>query len=72
MATLGLFMLIIPIWILKYVHEAAIKLGVISVFVALFLVFVSFATVAKPSETLGATAAYTAVLMVFLQSSSTN
>lgn len=55
--TFGLLMLIVPLWILAYVHSTAVKLGVISGFVVLFLVLISFATVAKPSETLAATAA---------------
>ncbi|KAH9224690.1 hypothetical protein DL95DRAFT_254615, partial [Leptodontidium sp. 2 PMI_412] len=47
--------------------SSVLKLAVITVFVVVFLGLVSYATVAKPFETLAATAAYSAVLMVFLQ-----
>ncbi|TDZ15183.1 hypothetical protein Cob_v012011 [Colletotrichum orbiculare MAFF 240422] len=43
------------------------KLAVITCFIFVFLLVLSLAMVAKPFEALGATAAYAAVLMVFLQ-----
>ncbi|KAI9868671.1 MAG: hypothetical protein M1813_004521 [Trichoglossum hirsutum] len=64
----GLAMLIGPLWILMYVAEPRLRLGVITSFVVLFYVAVAVATTARPWESLAATAAYSAVLMVFLQS----
>jgi hypothetical protein len=63
----GLAMLIGPLWILAYVHHIAIRLGVISGFVVIFFVVVAVATTAQVFETLAAAAAYSAVLVVFLQ-----
>jgi hypothetical protein len=54
---IGLGMLVAPIWILAIVANAYSKLGVIAVFIVIFLSIV-YATVAKPAETLAATAAY--------------
>jgi hypothetical protein len=54
----GLSMLVAPIWILAVVSNAYTKLGVITAFIVIFLSVVSHATVAKPAETLAATAAY--------------
>ncbi|KAK2058304.1 hypothetical protein LY76DRAFT_545012 [Colletotrichum caudatum] len=65
--TTGFLMLVAPLWILVFVAGELERLGVISAFVALFLALVSTVTVAKPFDTLAATAAYTAVLMVFMQ-----
>ncbi|KAI0882000.1 uncharacterized protein GGS22DRAFT_196164 [Annulohypoxylon maeteangense] len=67
LSIIGMLMLIAPIWILAAIKAPYTKLGVITAFIVIFLVTVSYATVAKPSETLAATAAYSAVLMVFLQ-----
>jgi hypothetical protein len=53
----GFVMLVAPLWILEYVDGAAIKLAIITSFIVIFLALISFATVAKPSETLAATAA---------------
>lgn len=53
----GLCMLIAPIWILAFVHKVAAKLAIITVFILIFLAMVSFATNAKPYESLAATAA---------------
>ena len=64
---LGVIMLIAPLWILAFVHGTIDRLGIITLFIVLFLVLLSFTTVAKPFESLAATAAYSAVLMVFLQ-----
>ncbi|KAF3388127.1 hypothetical protein DPV78_012114 [Talaromyces pinophilus] len=63
----GLVMLIAPIWILAYTHPVAAKLAIITAFILFFLALVSFGTNSKPFESLAATAAYSAILMVFLQ-----
>lgn len=63
----GLTMLLTPVWILQALDSLLWKLVVISIFVFIFLVTMSFTMVAKPFEALAATAAYAAVLMVFLQ-----
>jgi hypothetical protein len=62
-----LTMLLTPVWILQALNNLLWKLDVISIFVFIFLVTMTFNMVAKPFEALGATAAYAAVLMVFLQ-----
>ncbi|KAM7215586.1 hypothetical protein V8F06_009053 [Rhypophila decipiens] len=64
---IGVAMLIAPIWILQALVTLELKLAIITVFICVFLLLVSFAMVAKPFEALGATAAYAAVLMVFIQ-----
>jgi hypothetical protein len=53
----GTVMLLAPMWILQAVHNDNYKLAVITAFVVVFLGLVSSATVAKPFETLAATAA---------------
>lgn len=53
----GMIMLVVPIWILAIITMPYTKLGVITAFIVVFLVVVSYATVARPSETLAATAA---------------
>lgn len=69
----GLCMLIGPLWWLQQITVSTAKqnieyrLGVITGFVVLFTVLLGSITVAKPFEVLGATAAYSAVLMVFMQ-----
>ncbi|KAJ3539468.1 hypothetical protein NM208_g5477 [Fusarium decemcellulare] len=65
--TVGVVMLITPIWVLQAMGTLRAKLGVITAFVFVFLLVLSSAMVAKPFEALGATAAYAAVLMVFIQ-----
>ncbi|KAJ8112218.1 hypothetical protein ONZ43_g5440 [Nemania bipapillata] len=65
--SLGAILLLAPLWILNALGNPNLKLAVITVFIAIFLVILSFAMVTKPFEALGATAAYAAVLMVFLQ-----
>ena len=68
---LGLAMLIGPLWLLQHLstHQSNLqaRLGVITGFLALFTILTSLFTVAKPFEVLAATAAYGAVLMVFMQ-----
>ncbi|KAL3429401.1 hypothetical protein BDV09DRAFT_44289 [Aspergillus tetrazonus] len=63
----GLVMIITPIWILAFTKPMVLRLTFITVFILLFLALVSFGTNAKPYESLAATAAYSAILMVFLQ-----
>ncbi|PMD50082.1 uncharacterized protein K444DRAFT_604537 [Hyaloscypha bicolor E] len=70
--TIGTVMLIAPMWILWSLKDANVKLGTITACMLFFLGLVSYTTVAKPFETLAATAAYAAVLMVFLQLGTTN
>lgn len=53
----GTIMLLVPMWILQALSNSNYKLAVITAFVAVFLGLVSYATVAKPFETLAATAA---------------
>jgi hypothetical protein len=55
---LGVMMLIAPLWILKFVPSTLNRLGVISTFIVLFVVLLSFTTVAKPFESLAAAAGY--------------
>jgi hypothetical protein len=50
-------MLIAPIWILEVMTKPIRKLVVITVFIVVFLAMLSSVTVAKPFETLAATAA---------------
>ncbi|KAI1457149.1 hypothetical protein F4805DRAFT_475395 [Annulohypoxylon moriforme] len=63
----GVIMLIAPIWILQSLQNQVYKLIVITLFIFIFLLTLSLAMATKPFEALGATAAYAAVLMVFLQ-----
>ncbi|KAI0385403.1 hypothetical protein F5Y04DRAFT_184961 [Hypomontagnella monticulosa] len=65
--TIGTAMLITPIWILQKLGTLEKKLVVVTVFVFAFLLILSFAMATKPFEALGATAAYAAVLMVFVR-----
>ncbi|KAF2107349.1 hypothetical protein BDV96DRAFT_506545, partial [Lophiotrema nucula] len=65
--TLGMIMLIAPLWILAFVDHIVNRLAVITTFLVFFLCLVTFTTAAKPFESLGATAAYAAVLVVFPQ-----
>ncbi|KAM7201292.1 hypothetical protein V8F33_003392 [Rhypophila sp. PSN 637] len=55
---IGVAMLIAPLWILQALNTLELKLAVITAFISVFLLLVSFAMVAKPFEALGATAAY--------------
>lgn len=65
---LGMLMLIAPLWVLNATNWPQARLGVITGFVMLFLGLIAFTTVARPWESLAAVAAYSAVLVVFLQS----
>jgi hypothetical protein len=53
----GLGMILAPIWILSFVNPKVVKLGVITVFIVVFLGVVSYATTSSPGESLAATAA---------------
>lgn len=68
---LGLAMLIAPLWLLQYFTAAGgstrDRLLIITCFLIGFAVLVSILTISRPPEVLGATAAYGAVLMVFMQ-----
>ncbi|KAF2112206.1 hypothetical protein BDV96DRAFT_602651 [Lophiotrema nucula] len=64
---MGMLMLIAPLWVLAVTEGIYKRLGVITGFIVLFLGLVAFTTVAKPFESLAAAAAYSAVLVVFLQ-----
>lgn len=67
----GLAMLIGPLWWLQHLSadqpNLQARLEVITGFLVLFTISLSILTVAKPFEVLAATAAYGAVLMVFMQ-----
>ncbi|KAK0756999.1 hypothetical protein N5P37_010524 [Trichoderma harzianum] len=63
---IGLAMLVTPLWILQSTTNLQSKLIVITVFIVVFLLVLSFGMVARPFEALGATAAYAAILMVFM------
>lgn len=56
-AAVGVVMLITPIWVLQAMSGLRAKLVVITVFVLVFLMVLSFAMASKPFEALGATAA---------------
>ncbi|KAI8669140.1 hypothetical protein NCS57_00728000 [Fusarium keratoplasticum] len=53
----GIVMLITPIWVLQAMDGLRAKLAVITTFVLVFLLVLSFAMASKPFEALGATAA---------------
>lgn len=57
MLLVGMIMLLVPIWTLAVITTPFAKLGVITTFIVLFLLVVSYATIARPWETLAATAA---------------
>ena len=65
-AFISLAMLTGPLWVLNFVQGESSRLGVITGFVGGFYILVSNATTARPSETIAAVAAYSAVLTVFL------
>ncbi|KAF1959968.1 hypothetical protein CC80DRAFT_406147 [Byssothecium circinans] len=54
---LGMVMLILPLWVLAVTHGTMARIGVITGFIASFLALVAFTTVARPFESLAATAA---------------
>jgi hypothetical protein len=66
-SVVGIAMLIGPIWALAYIRSVVWRLGVISAFIVIFFVVLAV-TRSRLYEALAATAAYSAVLVVFLQS----
>lgn len=64
---LGLAMLLGPMWSLEFVSNSKYRLTIITVSLALFMFFLSLASVNRPFEVVAASAAYAAVLMVFMQ-----
>ena len=66
----GLIMLVAPLWVLNFIEGSVVRLGVITAFITVFFILAALATTARVFETLAATAAYSAVLMVFVQISS--
>lgn len=54
----GASILVTPIWILQAINNLQTKLAVITAFVLVCLLILSFVMVSKPFEALGATAAY--------------
>lgn len=68
-ALIGLGMLVGPLWILAKLDETKDKLAVISGFIALFFVLIGVGTNAGIFNALASAAAYSAVLMVFVQAS---
>jgi hypothetical protein len=67
---LGLMMLYGPMWWLNSAVDDVHRLAIITVFVFFFAIGLSLIGSGKPFETLAATAAYAAVLMVFMQKQS--
>ena len=63
----GLASLIGPLWWLNFVTQSTKRLGIITGFVCLFTTLLWSAAGHRPFEILGATAAYAAVLMIFMQ-----
>jgi hypothetical protein len=63
----GLTMLLAPMWWLEFVSGSKKRLAIITVFLVVFILAMSTATVNRPFEVVAATAAYAAVLMVFMQ-----
>lgn len=63
---IGLAMLIGPIWALAFISPMEYRLAVISGFIVVFFLVLAF-TRSRLYEALAATAAYSAVLVVFLQ-----
>jgi hypothetical protein len=67
---IGLLMLFGPLWWLNWVEDDVKRLAIITSFVAIFALSLRIVSEGKPFEVLAATAAYAAVLMVFMQKSS--
>jgi hypothetical protein len=65
-SVVGISMLIGPIWALAFIGPIEWRLGVISGFIVIFFVVLAV-TISRLYEALAATAAYSAVLVVFLQ-----
>ncbi|KIM96549.1 hypothetical protein OIDMADRAFT_148366 [Oidiodendron maius Zn] len=69
MAIIGGLMLIIPMLIMTLVPSRLTSILTVSISVLIFSILVAIASTAKPQEVLGATAAYAAVLVVFVGTS---
>jgi hypothetical protein len=63
----GTMMLIAPLWILEAMSSPTRRLAVTTVFIVLFLALVPFTMPTNPLGSLATAAAYSAVLVVFLQ-----
>jgi hypothetical protein len=63
----GLAMLLAPIWWLEYVPDSVPRLRIITGFICGFSLILTLGTISRPFEVVAATAAYAAVLMVFMQ-----
>jgi hypothetical protein len=63
---IGLIALLTPMW-LEFVSASKARLGIITSFICAFIFVMSVATHNRPFEVVAATAAYAAVLMVFMQ-----
>jgi hypothetical protein len=63
----GLAMLLGPMWWLECVADSKQRLGIITGFICGFTVILTLGTLSRPFEVVAATAAYAAVLMVFMQ-----
>jgi hypothetical protein len=68
---LGLVMLYGPMWWLQWVDDDVKRLAIITCFVFVFAMGLRLMSTMRPFEALAATAAYAAVLMVYMQKSST-
>ena len=55
--TFGVAMIVSPLWALEFVHGSTKRLGIITLFIVLFVILLSVTTVAKPFESLAAAAA---------------
>lgn len=66
---IGLLMLYGPLWWLNWVADDVKRLAIITSFVAIFALSLRVVSDGRPFEVLAATAAYAAVLMVFMQKS---
>lgn len=64
---LGLAMLLAPLWWMQNVSDNNNRLAIITGFVILFTLLMTGATINRPFEVVASTAAYAAVLMVFMQ-----
>ncbi|OAK93539.1 hypothetical protein IQ06DRAFT_321576 [Phaeosphaeriaceae sp. SRC1lsM3a] len=64
---IGLLMLLAPMWWLEFTSTSIVRLGIITGFVCAFISIMSMSTTNRPFEVVAATAAYAAVLMVFMQ-----
>lgn len=63
----GLIMLLTPLWLLEFASGSKVRLGIITAFVVVFMMGMTTATINRPFEVVASSAAYAAVLMVFMQ-----